>query len=224
MKLMSDESPLILSEYEVWRQIVSSKKPKSGVPVDLPRKIVQEFSPELAAPLQKIINCIFQSGEWPQHWKLEYITPIPKVPDPETEDDLRPISLTPFFSKVAEQFVVRWLLFYIEDKIDFRQYGGLKGNSITHYIIELINFIVAAQENTDQTAILACLVDFSKAFNRQDHTVLITKLSQMEVPGWLLRIIISFLKDRKMVVRFNGAVSTERSLPGGGPQGTTLAL
>ena len=77
-KLKSDETPPMLSEYEVWRQIVSSKKPKSGVPIDLPRKIIQEFSPELATPLQKIINCIFQSGEWPPHWKLEYITPSPK--------------------------------------------------------------------------------------------------------------------------------------------------
>ena len=46
----------------------------------------------------------------------------------------------------------------------------------------------------------------------------------MGVPGWLLRIVISFLKDRKMVVRFKGSVSSERSLPGGGPQGTILAL
>ena len=59
---------------------------------------------------------------------------------PESEDDLRPISLTPFFSKVTEHFVVMWLLGFIAEKIDFRQYGGLKGNSITHYIIEIYQF------------------------------------------------------------------------------------
>ena len=60
--------------------------------------------------------------------------------------------------------------------IDFRQYGGLKGNSITHYLIEFLTFILMNQDNTDQTAVLACLVDFSKAFNRQNHNILITKL------------------------------------------------
>ena len=121
---------------------------------------------------------------------------------PESEDDLRPISLTPFFSKVTEHFVVMWLMEYIKDKIDFRQYGGLKGNSITHYLIELLNFILSCQDSNDQTAVLAVLVDFSKAFNRQNHNLLITKLSDMGVPAWLLRIVISFLSDRKMRVRY----------------------
>ena len=51
---------------------------------------------------------------------------------PESEDELRPISLTAYFSKVTEHFVVMWLMEFIKDKIDFRQYGGIKGNSITH--------------------------------------------------------------------------------------------
>ena len=93
------------------------------------------FTPELASPVKIILENIFKTGEWPSHWKLEHVIPIGKVPVPESEDDLRPISLTPFFSKVAEHFVVKWLLDYIGDKIDFRQYGGLKGNSITHYIM-----------------------------------------------------------------------------------------
>ena len=103
---------------------------------------------------------------------------IAKVSEPESEDDLRPISLTHFFSKVMEQFIVTWLLEIFGDKLDFRQYGGTKGNSITHYLIELINFILYNQDCKDPTAVLACLVDFSKAFNRQDHNILITKTFQ----------------------------------------------
>ena len=55
---------------------------------------------------------------------------------------IRQIALTAFFSKVLEQFVVMWLLDFIGEKIDFRQYGGIKGSSILHYLIELINFIL----------------------------------------------------------------------------------
>ena len=135
----------------------------------MPKKIIQEFSPELTTPLTKIINQIFVSGEWPKHWKIEHVVPIPKTPIPESEDDLRPISITPFFSKVTEHLVVEWLLEIIGSKIDFRQYGGLKGNSITHYIIEFINFVLSRQDNNDQTAVLACIVDFQKAFMRQNH-------------------------------------------------------
>ena len=96
--------------------------------------------------------------------KMELVTAIGKIPLPEMEDDLRPISITPFFSKVTEQFVVSLLLTYIGDKIDFRQYGGMKGNSTSHYLIELINFILYNQDTIEPTAVLACLVDFSQAF------------------------------------------------------------
>ena len=171
-----------------------------------------------------IIQNIVQSCEWPTQWKHEWVTPIGKVPSPETEDDIRPISLTSFFSKVTEQFVVKWLLSFIGEKIDFRQYGGTKGNSITHYIIEFINFILLSQDNTEQTAVLACMVDFKKAFNKQNHNLLITKLSDMGVPAWLLKVVMAFLSGRTMSVRYKGEFSSTKFLPGGGPQGTLLGL
>ena len=224
-KLDSQSSlPPIIDSHDAYQKIKAAKKPKSGVPGDLPRVIVQEFAPELAAPVYSIINNITQSGEWPTQWKQEWVTPIGKVPIPETEDDLRPISLTPFFSKVTEHFVVMWLLEYIGELIDFRQYGGIKGNSITHYLIEFLNFILINQDSTDQTAILACMVDFKKAFNRQNHNLLITKLSDMGVPSWLLKVVMAFLSDRKMVIRYKGKLSSMKNLPGGGPQGTLLGL
>ena len=120
--------------------------------------------------------------------------------------------------------MVMWLLEVIDHKIDFRQYGGIKGNSTAHYLIELINFILYNQDSPEPTAVLACFVDFEKAFNRQDHSILITKLSDMGVPSWLLKIVISFLKDRSMVVRYKGQTSSMKNLPGGGPQGALLGL
>ena len=217
-------TPPVISEHECYDKIKAAKKPQSGVPGDLPSQLLKEFSAELSYPVHKLLNRIVQTAKWPLQYKREYITPIGKVPQPETEDDLRPIALTAFFSKVMEQFVVMWLLEIIGSKIDFRQYGGTKGNSICHYLIELINFILYNQGKYDPTAVLACLVDFSKAFNRKDHNILITKLSDMGVPSWLLKLVMAFLEDRSMVVRYKGETSEPRQLPGGGPQGTLLGL
>ena len=128
-KIKSGDRAPIVSEMDTYLKIRAAKKPKSGTPNDLPKALIQEFSPELAKPVSIIVNNIFQSGQWPTHWKLEHVVPIGKVPVPETLDDLRPISLTPFFSKVAEHFVTKWLLDHIGEKLYFRQYGGQKGNS-----------------------------------------------------------------------------------------------
>ena len=87
-----------VSEYEVHLKMKYAKKPRSGVPQDFPKQITQEFLPELAASVSKIIDSILVSGKWHSQWKMEQVIPIPKIQSPETEDDLRPISLTPFLS------------------------------------------------------------------------------------------------------------------------------
>ena len=40
----------------------------------------------------------------------------------------------------------------------------------------------------------------------------------------MLKIVIAFLRNRTMLVKYKGKQSTIKSLPGGGPQGTLLAL
>ena len=66
--------------------------------------------------------------------------------NPINEDQLRIISLTNFYSKVFENFVIDWLMKYVGEKIDWGHYGGLKGNSISHYLIEFTNFILYNQD------------------------------------------------------------------------------
>ena len=80
------------------------------------------------------------------------------------------------------------------------------------------------QNHKHPTAVLAGLVDFSKAFNRIDHNIIITILSDLNIPTCALRLIISYLSSRKMCVRFNGAESDEQDIPGGGPQGGLLTV
>ena len=123
-----------------------------------------------------------------------------------------------------EKFVIEWLLSYIGDKIDWRQYGGQKGSSIVHYLIEFINFILYNQDLKEPQAVLAVMIDFSKAFNRQDHNILLTLLSELGVPGWLLNIVASFLKDRELILSYKGFTAKSKKLPGGGPQGTVLGM
>ena len=90
----------------------------------------------------------------------------------------------------------------------------------------MLDFI---QSNLDRnhkepTAVLVGLVDFSKAFNRIDHNILVTILADLNVPTCALRLIISYLSQRKMCVRYNGAESIEQDIPGGGPQGGLLTV
>ena len=68
------------------------------------------------------------------------------------------------------------------------------------------------------------MVDYKKAFNRQNHSILITLLGDMGVPGWLLNIVAGFLKERELILSYRGAKSGSKEMPGGGPQGTVLGM
>ena len=177
-----------ISRQVVEKQIKKVKKSKTGLNGDLPKTLVYEFGHELAEPLSIIYNNITASGHWPKHWKIEHGFPLKKVPQPCNEDDLRIISLTPMHSKIYEKIVMEWLLKYLEDKIDPYQYGGQKENSVAHYLIDFINFVSYNQDIKKIHAVLAVTIDFSKAFNRQNHLILIELLSELGVPGWLLNV------------------------------------
>ena len=172
----------------------------------------------------EIIWNIVKTGEWLKSWRTEYGVPIQKITNPIIEDDLRIISLTSFLSKVSEQFIISWLLKYVEGKIDWGQYGGTKGSSISHYLIELVNFVLFNQDLKIPQTVLAAFIDFSKASNPINHNLIITILSDMGVPGWLLKIIMGFLTEREMILRYKGGCSSKKALPGGSPQGTRLGL
>ena len=193
---------------------------------DLPIKVLTEFLPELTAPIAAIYREAISSHSWPSSWKKEYHLPIKKVPVPQSEDDLRNLGLTPCLSKRLEWFLIQWIWPYIEHHIDLDQLGGLPGCSVTHYLIQMLNFIHEKLDDGHMkpTAVICGLVDFSKAFNRIDHNVIVTILSDLNIPTCALRLITSYLSNRRMCVRLNGATSNEQLIPGGGPQGGLLTV
>ena len=109
-------------------------------------------------------------------------------------------------------------------KLDPGQFGGLSKHSIVHYLILLINFILTNHDQKDKIprAIILALCDYSKGFNRIDHSNVIIRLSDWGVPGWLLKILVSYLTERTMVLKYKGAVSDSQDLPGGSCQGSLL--
>ena len=103
--LSSLSNPPSIYEHDVYDRIRRAKKTRGSVPGDLPSELIKEFAPELTRPLTSIITNAVTSAQWPIQWKNEYVTPLGKIIQQETEDDIRPISLTNFFSKILENFV-----------------------------------------------------------------------------------------------------------------------
>ena len=113
-----------MQKHEVSARLKSFRKPKSQVLGDINPKLVTEMHDLLAIPLTFIFNQSLSSLEWPQLWKTETVTIIPKNNSQSELGELRNLSCTPLYSKVLESFVLDRLK--KEVKLSSQQYGGSK--------------------------------------------------------------------------------------------------
>ncbi|XP_071485120.1 uncharacterized protein [Diadema antillarum] len=210
----------LVQPWEVHRELRSINPRKASGPDGIPAKIITEFAYELSNPLTHLINASFNETTVPKQWKRAIIVPIPKKPKPSIED-LRPVSLTDHFSKIAEKFITRWLTSSISSSIDPSQFGNRKGHATAHYLIDILNTIF---RNADKPKTVSTLVavDFSKAFDRINHNIAISKMLEMNAPPAVVAWICSFLSSREQCVRYMSTYSDWLEVSAGAPQGTLL--
>ncbi|XP_072041244.1 uncharacterized protein [Amphiura filiformis] len=86
--------------------------------------------------------------------------------------------------------------------------------------------VAYATQNADKPGSHSTLVvtDFSKAFDRINHNVLIRKLINLGVRHPVVAWLCSFLTQRAQCVRYKGAISSWITLKGSLPQGTLFGL
>jgi len=202
-------------------RMLSKMKPSSPGADAVPRWFYHYCSYELADIIAHIFNTSFHTGTVPQQWRKAIVTPVLKVPKPTSLGDYRPISVTPLLSRTAERLVVsNWLLpaIHIGDLQD--QFGFRPTGSTTSALVSIIHHVT---EMLERSAFVRCLlVDFSKAFDVVDHTVLLAKLSQLGLPDRALNWIISFLIHRTQVVKCENVISSSQPINASIVQGSGL--
>lgn len=114
--------------------------------------LVRGFPLAFAEPVAKICNAINDTGEWPSNWKTEYLTVIPKLPNPADLSECRNISCTSLFSKILEGEV----LFQLRGELrpDPCQFGGMPKCGAEHLLVELWEQILDALESGSDAALL----------------------------------------------------------------------
>ena len=209
------------SQQQTYEMLKKMKIPDSTVDGDLPPKILKELFLELSVPFVIMINNCLKTGTFPDKYKLETVVVIAKKNPPQSLDQLRNLGLTQFNGKFIESVIISLLKPYLKD--DPGQFGGKKHTGTNNYLLELTEFIMEAWDSNDLAVAMFC-ADFSKGFNRLHPARFITTLSDMGIPAYLIRIIMSYLSNRRMRVKHNGEMSIEYSLPGGAPQGGLLSI
>ena len=207
---------------EQIENIISSLKNKSSNISTYSTKIIKSIKSLLSPLLSDIINKSFTHGVFPKFLKIAHVIPIYKSGDKTDPGNYRPISILPILSKIFEKVASDQLYSFFDyfHLFDSSQFGFRKKLSTSNAISNMLQFIY---NNLDTGyTVLSLFLDFSKAFDCVDHTILLHKLKAYGVRGVALLWFQSYLSERLQYVSINGTNSDYSSVGSGVPQGSIL--
>ena len=212
---------------QVWFALSRINTNKSTVAGDVPAKLLRRFAAYLAEPLTDIFNTSLLKGQYPDVYKFEICTPVPKVYPTQKLSQLRNISGLLNFDKIFEKLIAQLMIDDMKAQLDQAQFGNVKGLGIQHYLVQLVHRVLTALDGSSKgqpSAVLATLIDWENAFPRQCPTLGIKSFIENGVRPSLIPLLMNYFKDRKMSVKWHGQRSASKHVKGGGPQGATLGL
>ena len=114
------------------------------------------------------------------------------------------------------------LVSYLETNqlLDVNQHGSRAGKSTLSQLLEHQDQILTALENGENLD--SVYLDFSKAFDKCDHGILLHKIKRLKIKGKLGRWIKNFLTERQQVILVDKVKSKFSKLVSGIPQGSVL--
>ena len=175
-----------LTEDDLKTLIKQSKMPKSVIPGDMFPELVSRTLNYISLQVKDIYNSIISMKNWPEAWKIEFQTCIPKVSSPTEIGETRNISCTAYLSKVFELFILKEARKFV--RLISNQYGGKPGVSTTHFLTNIWHKITSGLEDNRAGVTLAA-IDYSKAFNRLQHLECLKALAGLGLPTQLLQVI-----------------------------------
>ena len=219
-----DSEVVVLSVPDVSSALLALNPRKASGPDGVPNWVLREYADFLADPVCSILNSSFAEQKLPSQWKHADVTPLTKVkPVTVVSKHIRPISLTPSLSKVAEDFVVHaFVAPAILEIVDPNQFGAIPKSSCQHALVSMLHMWAQATDGTG-AAVRIVQLDYKKAFDLIDHRTLANKVLSLHIPRGVARWVIDFLIDRSQRVKLSHDCFSEWGpVPSGVPQGTKL--
>lgn len=157
--------------------------------------------------LLKLYNRLFRNGEYPRAWGQGIIVPIFKSGNINEVQNYRGITLINILAKIYSQILLNRLTKWSdkENKLSQNQFGFQKGKSTVDCIFTFYSIISKTLHSGEK---LYCIfIDYEKAFDKIDRTLLWQKLASEHVSTKLVHAISSMYAVVKSCIRYRASLS-----------------
>ena len=181
---------------------------KALAPDGIPGRILKETAQQIAPSLTLLFNKSLHSAVVPDEWKLANVVPVFKRGIKEHVQNYRPISLLCIVSKVLERCVLNHIWEHLQEVINDHQHGFMPGRSC----------LAGLLDRGEQIDVI--YLDMTKAFDKVNHELLISKLRRFGFKTNLLNWFQSYLYHRRQQVTVFCSTSSSLPVTSGVPQGS----
>ena len=192
---------------EIKRCLKKIKNGKSAGHDDIFPEFLKYAPEKLIVVITKFFNAILERGEVPDDWALSVYCPIFKKGDRKDVNNYRGISLANCLCKLFTSLITERMQKDLEsrrvlgiEQAGFRENMGCTDHAFVLYTI--VSFYLAQRKR-----LFVTFIDYEKAFDRVDHTLLWMKLASYTINGKVLSVIKNLYEKTKACVNVNGSLT-----------------
>lgn len=211
-----------MTTLDVYTALIQLKQNRVRGMDEVDGQILKTAAPAIFETLTYVFNLCIEKNIFPSSFKQAKILPLFKSGEKSDPSNYRPISILPVLSKPLERHMHKHLLAHFTRNKLFHdnQSGFRKHHSCHTAMTNLVDKWLDYLQNNVYGCVL--FVDFAKAFDVIDHSLLLKKLKMYRVADKTLSFLESFLSNRQQLVVANGIKSSMKRLHFGVPQGSVL--
>lgn len=211
-----------IHEQRVHKMLLNLNTSKSTGLDDIGPKFLKLSANIIYPYIHHILNLSISQGIFPVEWKTAKVKPLFKTGAKHDINNYRPISILPTLSKLIEKHVHDSFMSYLNqyDLLIKSQSGFRKRHSCETALVHILDKWLKALN--DGYIIGVIMVDFKKAFDLVDHSLILQKLKLYKCSDTAITWFSSYLNDRMQKVTVNGEMSLCKAVTCGVPQGSII--
>ncbi|KAJ4445054.1 hypothetical protein ANN_06853 [Periplaneta americana] len=214
---------LPITEEEILVAIETAPKNTAPGPDGLTYQLYKIHWTLIKDTLVELFNYIFDSGIVVEGFSDGIVILLPKVIQPRTVSDYRPITLLNTDYKLFMKILANRLKPTFRDIFEIGQTCSVPDKSIIHNLVTICDTILHYEEFPDEKAALLS-IDFNKAFDRMNHLYLQRVMKHFCIPDKIVYVVGSLYDSAHSKIQVNGFFTKRISIASSVRQGCPLSM